>query len=145
MNPATNETFDRLLQLIGGMGDEARLRASDTDGYKAFIAQFPVGRLRDLGADQYCVGKGENDTFCRWIERGLESALGRYMPGTSRGHIVYFRKESGSFYKNRLLHGLSDEEALKYTLKIQTVIAGADTTKDLNWIDDDAEIYFQAS
>ena len=93
MNPITNENFTRLLEVVKGMGDEAGRRASDTDEYKAFIAAFPVTRLPFLSADEYCVGKGEDATFCRWIDRGLEPALGRYMPGTSRGHIVYFRIE----------------------------------------------------
>jgi 5-methylcytosine-specific restriction protein B len=70
--------------------------------------------------------------------------MGRYVPGTSRGHIVYFRREDGSFYKNRLLNDLSDEEALRYTLKIQHTIAAADVSQDISWIDDDAEIYRRA-
>ena len=65
------------------------------------------------------------------------------MPGTSKGHIVYF-KPDGEVYKNRQLRELSDMDALEYTLKIQAAIASADISKDLSWIDDDAELFKRA-
>ncbi|WP_181880911.1 hypothetical protein [Crenobacter cavernae] len=44
----------------------------------------------------------------------MQPLLGRYMPGTSRGHILYFKKD-GTVYKNRELKDLSDAQALDYT------------------------------
>jgi 5-methylcytosine-specific restriction enzyme B len=144
MTVTTNETFGRLLEVIKGMGEAASERVSDSEDYKAFIAKYPLDRLDTLSADEYCVGKGEKTSFCWWLERGLEQELGRYMPGTSRGHIIYFKKEDGALYKNKLLEGLSDNDALAYTLKVQKAIASADPAQDIRWIDDDIEVYKRA-
>lgn len=144
MTVTTNETFDHLLDVIKGMGDAAFERVSDSADYKTFISKYPVDRLAILSADDYCVGKGEKTSFCWWLERGLEQELGRYMPGTSRGHIIYFKKEDGALYKNKLLESLSDGDALAYTLKVQKAIASADPAKDIRWIDDDDEVYKKA-
>lgn len=144
MATATNENFSRLLETVRTLGEEATLKASDTPAYGQFVSTFPLSRLKSLSADEYCVGKG-SDTFCRGLERGLEPALGRYMPGTSRGHIVYFKKKDGSLYKNKLLMDLSDEEAVRYTLTIQSAIASADLNEDITWIDDNAEVFKRAN
>jgi 5-methylcytosine-specific restriction protein B len=143
MSPPVSANFTRLIETINAMGAEAHQRASDTETYRTFIAAFPLARLPHLSAEEYCIGKG-SDSFCWWIERGLEPALGRYAPGTSRGHIVYFRKDDGSFYKNRQLQDLSDEEALRYTLKIQNAIAAADLSQDITWIDNRQEVFRHA-
>lgn len=143
MTIETNENFVRLLKTIEELGPEASAKASDVPAYQKFLAAFPLNRLKYLTADEYCVGKG-GDTFCRWLERGLESALGRYMPGTSRGHIVYFVKKDGTLYKNRLLSELSDEEAVRYTVQIQSAIASADLQEDICWIDSDQEVFKRA-
>ena len=139
----TNENFELLLQTVQRLGDTATLKASQTPAYQQFVAAFPLERLKTLSADEYCVGKG-TDSFCRWLERGLEPVLGRYMPGSSRGHIVYFVKKDGSLYKNRHLADLSDEEAVRYTVQVQSAIASADLAEDVRWIDSDAEIFKRA-
>ena len=144
MTVTTNETFDRLVDVIMGMGSTAFERVSDSEDYKAFIVKYPLTRLETLNVDEYCVGKGEKTSFCWWLERGLERELGRYMPGTSRGHILYFKKEDGALYKNRLLEDLSDSDALAYTLKVQKAIAAADPAQDIRWIDDNDEVYKKA-
>lgn len=142
MTLVTNENFQRLVDHLKAQGEAACLRSESTDEYQRFIQKFPLAHLSHLSPDQYCVGKGDGASFCWWIEQGLIPALGRYMPGTSRGHILYFLGD-GTLYKNRRLLDLSDEEALRYTLKIQSVIAGADPS-DLRWVDDDKEIYRRA-
>ena len=138
----TNDNFQRLVSHLIAQGETACLRSENTKEYQRFIQKFPLAQLSSLSLDQYCVGKGDSASFCWWIEQGLIPALGRYMPGTSRGHILYFLGD-GTIYKNRRLQELSDEEALRYTLKIQSAIAGADSN-DLRWIDDDKEIYRRA-
>lgn len=142
MTVDTNNNFQRLVSHLKAQGETACLCSESTDVYQSFIEKFPLAQLSNLSLDQYCVGKGDNSSFCWWIERGLNQALGRYMPGTSRGHILYFLGD-GTLYKNRRLQELSDKEALDYTLKIQSAIAGADSS-DLRWIDDDQEIYRRA-
>lgn len=142
MTLVTNENFQRLVTHLKDQGEAACLRSESTDEYQRFIQKFPLAQLPHLSPDQYCVGKGDGASFCWWIEQGLIPALGRYMPGTSRGHILYFLGD-GTLYKNRRLLDMSDEEALRYTLKIQSVVAGADPS-DLRWVDDDKEIYRRA-
>lgn len=137
-------TFTKLIAVLQRMGSEATVRASDSDAYKAFLAAYPLHSLPSLSLDQYCVGKGGNDSFCWWIERGLEDVLGRYSPGSARGHLIYYQREDGALYKHRLLSRFSDEDALRYTLKIQAAIATADPAQGLEWVDDDAEIYRRA-
>lgn len=146
---STNEDFGRLLSFLKAEDEKACIRSEDTEEYQRFIQIFPPYRLSELTLDEYCVGKGDSASFCWWIERGLVPALGRYMPGTAKGHILYFQPD-GSLYKHRHLAGLSDQEALRYTLKIQSTIANAepeswgDVDGELSWVDDDKLIYRRA-
>ncbi|WP_313105987.1 AAA family ATPase [Stutzerimonas nitrititolerans] len=142
MTLATNDNFQRLIAYLKVQGEAACACSENTAEYQHFIEAFPLARLPHLTLDQYCVGKGGGASFCWWIEQGVIPALGRYMPGTSRGHILYFLGD-GTLYKNRRLQDLSDEEALRYTLKIHSAIAGA-SPDDLLWVDDDKAIYVRA-
>ncbi|WP_277207058.1 hypothetical protein [Vibrio misgurnus] len=73
----------------------------------------------------------------------MQPVLARYMPGTSKGHLLYFLA-NGSVYKNKQLADLSDEKALEYTLKVQHCIAAANPDEDMSWVDDDDQIYQRA-
>lgn len=139
----TNEHFPRLLAQLKTMGDRARFASEQSELYLQFIEQFPLDSLPNLTLEQYCVGKGDGNSFCWWIERGLQPVLARYMPGTSRGHLLYFQKD-GAVYKHQRLAELSDEKALRYTLKVQHCVAAADPDGDLSWIDNDEALYKQA-
>lgn len=143
INFVPNEKFTNVLSLLKNGKINKLLRSSDFDEYKEFIKHFPASKLTSLTLDQYCIGKKDNANFCWWIERGLVKPLGRFSPGSSRGHIIYYNK-NGDIYKNDKLKDLTDNEALIYTLKIQSVIANADTNSDLSWIDNDNEIYEHA-
>lgn len=142
MTLPTNDNFNRLLTYLQEQGESVCLRSEATDEYQRFIRAFPLKLLPQLTMEQYCVGKSDGASFCWWLERGLEKVLGRYMPGTARGHILYFQDDA-RLYKNRRLLNLSDEEALRYTLKVQSTIAAADPA-DLLWVDDDREVYRRA-
>lgn len=124
----TNENFAKLVQLLQSMGAQATAMPQAHADYQRFRAQFPAEQLTALSLDQYCVGKQSRDSFCWWLERGLEDVLGRYMPGTSRGHILYFLKD-GSLYKHRHLQELSDADALQYVLRVHAALALAATLK----------------
>lgn len=139
----TNANFQQVLDELALLGEEATRNPIDDPLYQEFIERFPADRLPKLSLDEYCVGKGDGESFCRWMERGLQPLMGRYMPGTSRGHILYFQKD-GTIYKNSKLKSLSDEEALRYTLRIQACIAQADLSQDPRWIDSDAQLYERA-
>ncbi|WP_298209334.1 AAA family ATPase [Acidovorax sp.] len=138
-----NAVFDRLVAELQRLGLEAQQSPTQAVDYQSFLQRFPAAALSDLSLDTYCVGKGDGASFCWWLERGLEPLLGRYMPGTARGHLLYFTKD-GTVYKHRKLSDLPDAEALRYTLKVHAVIAGADPALDLRWVDDDAQIYQRA-
>ncbi|ORL65266.1 AAA family ATPase [Pseudomonas putida] len=142
MSLSVNADFSRLLDYLNAQGIAAQKRTEDSQEYRDFLQAFPLSRLHQLTLHEYCVGKGDGKSFCWWIERGLVPVLGRYMPGTAKGHLLYFQ-EDGSLYKNRRLLDLGDEEALRYTLSIQSTIAAADPS-DLLWVDDDKEIYRRA-
>lgn len=139
----TNSNFKKVLDELNLLGDEATRRSIDDSHYQQFIRRYPADRLPQLSLAEYCVGKGDGDSFCWWLERGLQPLLGRYMPGTSRGHILYFQKD-GSVYKHRCLKDLSDTDALAYTLRIQATVAKADMNANLDWIDDDQQLYQHA-
>ncbi|MEB3736172.1 hypothetical protein ULF88_23715 [Halopseudomonas pachastrellae] len=64
------------------------------------------------------------------------------MPGTARGHILYYQRD-GALYKVGQLRDYSDEDALRYTLGIQSAIAAAEPG-DMLWVDDDNAIYERA-
>lgn len=139
MSYSPNEKFQELLTLLKSGTFSLGMRTGDDAKHQAFLQAFPVSALADLSLAQYAVGS-KSQSFCWWLERGLEPVLGRYMPGTSRGHIIY-QLEDGSYYKNRHLKSLSDVEALRYTLKLQQLVASADPKQDIGWIDSDAELY----
>ena len=148
-----NTNFENLLNELKILGDESNCEnPKNSKLYKDFILKYPVDGLPNIKMEDYCIGRGDKNTFCWWLERGLEPVLGRYMPGTARGHILYFAKDKETdekkVYKNPRLNNLSDETALKYTLCIQSCIANAaaeeTNPQNLLWIDDDQQIYKKA-
>jgi len=141
--PQINNNFDELIEELRLQGEEATKSPLNDPTYQEFLRLFPVDRIRDLSLDEYCIGKGTKDTFCWWIERGLQSVLGRYVPGTSKGHILYFQRD-GAVYKHRHLAALTDEQALRYTLNIHATIAETDMSGNPTWIDSNSEIYEHA-
>ncbi|MBD3777142.1 MAG: hypothetical protein IE920_08425 [Thiotrichales bacterium] len=135
-----NPIFTKLIEILR---EKSSFRLTgDDEQYRKFIKRFPKENLLNLSLEQYALGDGANDSFCWWIERGLESVIGGYRPGTSKGHLVYFLK-SGSLYKNRNIEHLSDAEALKEVLKIHSLVANANLD-DLRWLDDDKQIQIRA-
>src|SRR5688572_10613066 len=112
MSYSPNEKFQELLTLLKGGKFSLGLRTGDDAKYQAFLDAFPVTSLPNLSLAQYVMG-AKAQSFCWWLERGLEPVLGRYMPGSARGHIIY-QLEDGSYYKNRHLKILSDADALQY-------------------------------
>ena len=56
---------------------------------ETFWAKFPIEGLKEMTLESYCIGTGTNDSFCWWMERGLQT-LGYYTPGTSRSYLIYW-------------------------------------------------------
>lgn len=139
-----SDLFQKLGRVINSEDIYTKLTAND-EKYSAFIARYPADKIISLNLDQYSLGKNaQPENFCWWLERGLEKVLGRYSPGTSRGHILYKDKDGG-VYRNSRLSDLTPEKALEYTLKIQSAIANAGFHDDITWIDNDEEIYKRAA
>jgi 5-methylcytosine-specific restriction protein B len=93
-----------------------------------FNEKFPKEKLNVLTLESYCVGKGERDTFCWWLERGLKT-LGYYFPGSSRSFLIFWKKELLEYSKHGLLKAIdTNEEAMK---KIASIIHEAVNTKNI--------------
>lgn len=73
-----------------------------------FYSLFPKESIKGLSLEQYCIGTGEKDNFCWWIERGLEP-LGYYFPGTSKSYRVYWSKSKDEYSKNGSLKLIEDD------------------------------------
>lgn len=63
---------------------------------RAFHEKFPKEELHKMSLEDYCIGTGANDSFCWWIERGLQK-LGYYFPGSSRSYLIYYSKASDQY------------------------------------------------
>lgn len=139
----TNDAFDLLVTHMQQMGAEIKVSPNEDTLYQEFIQRFPAEQIAKLTLEQYCIGKGDSQSFSWWLERGLEPVLGRYMPGTARGHILYFQPD-GVVYKHRNLKDLSDQAALEYTLAVQAAIANVTEDEDWQWIDNRNKIFERA-
>ena len=61
-----------------------------------FQKAFPKDSLKDMTLDKYCIGNGEKNSFCWWIERGLQSS-GRFAPGFSTAYMIYKDPKTGEY------------------------------------------------
>ncbi len=110
--------------------------------YKEFLSQFPLSSLTSISLDDYCMGgERKQKNFCWWIEVGLQPVFGTYSAGSARSHIIFKQRKDGVVYKNRRLKDMSDDDALKYVLKITKLIAEVPDLEKAEGYDDDALIY----
>ena len=58
----------------------------------AFFNKFSIENLKSLTLEQYCIGRGDKENFCWWIERGT-SCLGGFKPGSSETYLIYWSKK----------------------------------------------------
>ena len=115
-----------LIALAAPFGDTSQIRellaavaAARTDpvdnaaanaALASFQARFPADRLASMSLQDYAIGGGDQNNFCWWLERGLAD-VGRYSPGSSRGHAIY-RQRDGSYYLPQELASLTPEQAM---------------------------------
>ena len=147
--PALNVINSMNVSLIEKIGksvaenEKYHQTTGDQAVYSKFIDQFPVSSLTEMSLERYCMGhECEDDNFSWWLERGLQPAMGRYSPGTSKGHLIYKRKD-GTYYKHRKLADLSDEQAMTHVAKIHHAIAST-APDDFLWLDNKEEIFRRA-
>ncbi|REE78831.1 ATPase family protein associated with various cellular activities (AAA) [Lutibacter oceani] len=81
-----------------------------------FLSKFPKDEIKNLSLENYCIGTGERDNFCWWIELGLKP-LGYYFPGSARSYRIYWSKKNETYSKNGSLKELNDAEAMKVVAK----------------------------
>jgi 5-methylcytosine-specific restriction protein B len=73
----TNANFQQVRDELTLLGDEATRNPVDDPLYQQFIQRYPADRLPLLSLSEYCVGKGEGESFCWWLEHGLKPLFGR--------------------------------------------------------------------
>lgn len=99
-----------------------------------FYKKFPKEDLHKMTLEDYCIGTGANDSFCWWIERGLQR-LGYYFPGSSRSYLIYYSKthdQHSTHFKHspHLSEANSIEEAMSRLAEmIAHLVKKEDTSK----------------
>ena len=89
---APEEIIDKLIKGSDFDSKEAELEREKREQLlKDFQQAFPKEKLKELTLESYSIGTGENDSFCWWIERGLQ-ILGYYFPGSSLSYKIYWSK-----------------------------------------------------
>lgn len=65
---------------------------------KNFLDKFDKDKIKELDLKKYCIGDGNHENFCWWLERNLEE-LGKYHPGGygSRSYGIFFNKEQKKY------------------------------------------------
>lgn len=53
-----------------------------------FIKKFPQEELKSISMDDYCIGDGNKNSFCYWIERKLDK-LGKFWPRGAGTYLLY--------------------------------------------------------
>ena len=104
-----------LLAAIAAARTDAADNATAANALAKFQAKFPTERLGGMSLQDYAIGGGDKDNFCWWLEKGLAN-VGRYSPGSSRGHIIY-RQKDGSYYLPPELASLTPEQAMAEVAK----------------------------
>ena len=110
-NKGTPEQIvDNLITSYDFNSKEARVeREKQQQLLSDFHTAFPKEKLNELTLESYSIGTGENDSFCWWVERGLQS-LGYYFPGTSRSYKIYRSKSKDEYSKHGFVKDIEDDE-----------------------------------
>src|SRR5690554_2773881 len=107
----STDIFNELLGSFNPDSPEVKSRrAEDQKLLIQFMNNFAKDKLVNLSADTYCTGRGDNDNFCWWLERGLKP-LGYYSPGSSRTYLLYWSKKLNAFSQHGILKDVSEEDA----------------------------------
>lgn len=63
-----------------------------------FTEEFPRDSIINLTLERYCLGRGSNNSFCYWIEKGLKD-LGRFSTGQAGATVygVYYSKDENKY------------------------------------------------
>ena len=104
------QIVDSLIVSFDFDSKESRLeREKQKQLLSEFHEAFPKEKLKELTLESYSIGTGENDSFCWWIERGLQ-ILGYYFPGSSLSYKVYWSKSKEGYSKHGFVKDIEDDE-----------------------------------
>jgi len=104
------QIVDNLITSYYFNSKEARLEGEKQQKLLSdFHEAFPKEKLKELTLESYSIGTGGNDSFCWWIERGLQS-LGYYFPGTSRSYKIYWSKPKDEYSKHGFVKDIDNDE-----------------------------------
>ena len=111
---ASDEIIDNLIKNFDIDSEEAKLERENLHlMLSLFHEEFPKEKLKGLTLESYSIGTGNNDSFCWWVERGLEE-LGYYFPGSSLSYKIYWSKSKSKYSKHGFVKEIeSDEIAMK--------------------------------
>lgn len=112
-------------------------KVEDMSLLSAFSERFPQKDLKNLSLERYCIGKGDRNNFCWWIERGLHT-LGRYSPGTSKSYLIFWSKSLDSYSKHgRLFDNAEDDnDAMKRLATTLSLLVNEKSYKDAQHLGD---------
>jgi 5-methylcytosine-specific restriction enzyme B len=76
-----------------------------------FTSEFPKESIINLTLERYCLGRGLDNSFCYWIEKGLKD-VGRFSTGLAGTTVygVYYSKDDSKYIS--VLEGMAPEEAI---------------------------------
>lgn len=92
---------------------------------KQFIEKFPKKNLNYISMDDYCIGKGNKNSFCYWIERKLDK-LGKFWPRGAGTYLLY-RDENG-----KIINTAKEKDDDKLIKEIGEAIYKMSTEKEYN-------------
>ncbi|AWT50163.1 restriction endonuclease [Psychrobacter sp. YP14] len=104
------DILDNLVQSFDSSTDTVQ---SNRTKFKKLLTEFqnafPVESLGSMTLDDFPIGNGKNDSFCWWIERGLED-LGKFSPGSSNNYPIYWSKDKEGYVINKKIGDNIDAE-----------------------------------
>lgn len=107
------------------------VESNDNQLIKDFQDRFPIGNLKKMTLDDYCIGRGDGskDSFCYWIERKLKP-LGYYSPRSSESYLLYWSKSDEEYKVHGYLKEQNAKEPESLMKKLAEDIYNLVTTKD---------------
>lgn len=99
--------LEEKLQAYVPTHEDAKLAGRAEAEQKEFVRRFPIEILDKLTPDTYCIGHGDKENFCWWIERGTH-AMSRYFPGSSKSYGMFWEKGKNAFRMTAYVRAYGD-------------------------------------
>ena len=83
-----------------------------TEKLNEFTTEFPKESIINLSLERYCLGRGLDNSFCYWIEKGLKD-IGRFSTGQAGTTVygVYYSKDDSQYVS--VIDGKTPEQAIE--------------------------------